>query len=254
MMPSTVPSRPMYGPPAMALDSEPSGAQHLVFLGAHGVHRGADGFDGGGRDRAGVGALLAAGADFIDRHAVQAPQRGMLQRARQVGVVGQQFQALADLGERFAEGVVGTGHAGHVAALANHDEPGLHHHHDQDGDDDPGVDRHGLEQEAQAAETEAGLLFVGAIGHQARFGALRGGVGQDQRGGAGDLGQAHFVDGAHERRIDRTGGRGFGRRLTVGGGRGGGSWGGGGAGTSPPGRRRCSAAAGWRPATTRRGH
>ena len=30
-----------------------------------------------------VGALLAAGADFIDRHAVQAPQRGMLQqRAR----------------------------------------------------------------------------------------------------------------------------------------------------------------------------
>ena len=45
----------------------------------------------------------------------------------------------------------------------------------------------------------AGLLLVGAEHGQARLGALRDGIGQQQRVGAGDLRQAHFVDRAGER-------------------------------------------------------
>ena len=44
-----------------------------------------------------------------------------------------QFQALADLGEGLAEDLVGACHAGHVAALLDHDDPRLHHHQHQDG-------------------------------------------------------------------------------------------------------------------------
>ena len=53
----------------------------------------------------------------------------------------------------------------------------------------------------------AGLLLVGAEGGQARIGALRDGVGQDQRVGTGDLGQAQLIDGAGERRQRRGGNR-----------------------------------------------
>ncbi|MDT4845430.1 hypothetical protein FQZ97_794160 [compost metagenome] len=53
----------------------------------------------------------------------------------------------------------------------------------------------------------AGLLLVRTEHHQARIGALRDGIGQQQRVGACDLRQAHFVDRAGERG-EGIGGRG----------------------------------------------
>ena len=86
----------------------------------------------------------------------------------------------------------------------------LDHHQRQDRDDHPGIQRHCVEQEAELAEAEAGLLLVDPVGHQARLGALGGGIGEEQRRRAGDLRQAQLVDGA----LEGLQGRRRGARLT----------------------------------------
>ncbi|MOA38788.1 hypothetical protein D3C78_1605080 [compost metagenome] len=96
-------------------------------------------------------------------------------------VVGEHLQTRADFGELHAEIFVGGSDTAEAAVLAQHDDPRLEHHQHQHGDDHPGVDGHGVEQETEAAETETGLFFVDTVSHQFRLGTLRGGVGQQQR-------------------------------------------------------------------------
>ncbi len=127
----------------------------------------------------------------------------MLQALSQLRVVSEHFQTRADLGEMRAEVFVGGGNAAEGAVLAQHDDPRLEHHQHQHGDDHPGVHRHRVEQETEAAETETGLFFIDTVRHQFRLGALRSGIGQQQRGRTGDFRQAQFIDSAHER-LERT--------------------------------------------------
>ena len=167
----------VYGPPAMALDSEPSLAPSTWFS----LVRTAS-------IEARMASMVAAEIELVSapcsrRVRISLTATRYRRHSEACSSERARLASSASSSRRLPTLANDSRTGPRHAALANHDEPGLHHHHDQDGDDDPGVDRHGLEQEAQAAETEAGLLFVGAIGHQARFGALRGGVGQDQRAG-----------------------------------------------------------------------
>ncbi|MNI17345.1 hypothetical protein D3C73_707130 [compost metagenome] len=124
-----------------------------------------------------------------------------MQTTGEVLVVGEHFKARTDLGELLAEGFVGSSDTADHTVLAQHDVPRLEHHQHQHGDDYPGVQRHGVEQEAQAAEAESRLFFVDAVGHQLRFGSLGRGIRQQLCGRTGHLGQAQFVDGAGERLV-----------------------------------------------------
>ena len=108
-------------------------------------------------------------------------------------VVVVHLQAGADLRELLAEDLVGTADAADHAVLAEHDDPRLDHHRHQHQDDHPGVDRHGLEQKAQAAETKARLFFIHAIGQQFRLRTLGAGIGQQRPRRACDFGQAQLI-------------------------------------------------------------
>ncbi|KAG0773815.1 hypothetical protein G6F22_014564 [Rhizopus arrhizus] len=164
---------------------QPVHAPRHAFLLAHHhrIHRGADGGDGGRAEVAAVAITLVALLHFIDGDLVDAPQRTLVHRGRRLALavhVGQGAQRHAgQLAEALGEHGIGLAGAAKVAALGDHDRPRQQHHQAKDGHHHPGVERHRLEDETEVALP--GRLLVGTVADQARIGALRGGIGQQQR-------------------------------------------------------------------------